>query len=121
MIRIQIAPGIFRILEPVVSNAVQQAAQLRARDLSGFDFHSPAELFPSRNKQGRSQVRYRRFNTAAEAIQFAVELMSPAAMLGAYLEVNEKRFGLPEIQALYAHPAYPFKRTQKQAEALKAG
>lgn len=97
------------------------AAQKSALSLSTFNFSAPAELFPSRGKHGRSQVRYRRFNTAAEAVKFAVEEMSSAAMLGAYLEVNEKRFGFQEIQALYTHPAYPLKRVQKQAEARKAG
>lgn len=97
--------------------APNSVAPKPALNLTGFNFAASAELFPSRNLKGRSQVRYRRFNTAAEAVKFAVEDMSPAAMLGAYLEVNEKRFGFQEIQALYAHPAYPLKR----AQARKAG
>jgi hypothetical protein len=78
-----------------------------------FDFSAPAELFPSRGKKGRSTLRYRRFTTAAEAVRFAVEDISATLQLGAYLEVNEARFGMPEIQALYAHPAFPLKRTNK--------
>ena len=101
--------------------APQVVATQPAQALAGFNFQAAAELFPSRGKHGRSQVRYRRFNTAAEAVKFAVEEMSSAAMLGAYLEVNEKRFGFQEIQALYVHPAYPLKRVKKQVEALKAG
>lgn len=75
-----------------------------------FDFSAPAELFPSRGKKGRSTLRYRRFATAAEAVRFAVEDISPTLQLGAYLEVNEARFGMPEILALYAHPAFPLKK-----------
>jgi hypothetical protein len=75
-----------------------------------FDFSAPAELFPSRGKKGRSTLRYRRFSSAAEAVRFAVEDISPTLQLGAYLEVNEARFGMPEILALYAHPAFPLKK-----------
>lgn len=97
------------------------AAPKPVRNLNGFNFSASAELFPSRGKHGRAQVRYRRFNTAAEAVKFVIEDVSPAAMLGAYLEVNEARFSLQEIHALYAHPAYPLKRAQKPDEARKAG
>ena len=106
---------------PRVVQSNDNAAPKPARNSNSFDFAAPAELFPSRGKYGRSQVRYRRFSTAAEAVRFAVEEISPASMLGAYLEVNETRFGHQEIQALYAHAAFPLKRKKKQDEALKAG
>jgi hypothetical protein len=81
-----------------------------------FDFSAPAELFPSRGTKGRSTLRYRRFSTAAEAVRFAVEDISPTLQLGAYLEVNEARFGMPEIMALYAHPAFPLKRAPSKVK-----
>jgi hypothetical protein len=56
-------------------------------------------------------VTYKRFDTAAEALRFAVEEMPAAALLGAYLEVDEVRFGLQEIRDLYDSPRYPLKRS----------
>ena len=58
-----------------MSKVVQHAAQLKARDLTGFNFRAPAELFPSRNTKGRSQVRYRRFATAAEALKILEKIV----------------------------------------------
>src|SRR6185295_7641387 len=90
---------------------VRTQAQKQVRDLHGFDFAASAELFPSRSKKGRSQWRYMRFDTAAEAVRFAVEEMTEAALLGAYLEVDEARFGVEEIRYLYDSAAFPLKRT----------
>jgi hypothetical protein len=78
------------------------------RDLSGFEFGAPAELFPSR--AGRGRVAYKRFDIAAEAIRFAIEDMPGSALLGACLESEETRFGGQEIRALYDSAAYPLKR-----------
>jgi len=89
---------------------VREQAQRQLQDLHGFDFSAPAELFPSRGKKGRIQWRYKRFDTAAEAIRFAMEEMTASALLGAYLEVEEARFGIEEIHYLYANAAYPLKR-----------
>jgi hypothetical protein len=89
---------------------VRNQTQKQIEDLHGFDFAAPAELFPSRSKKGRSQWRYMRFDTAAEAVRFAVEEMTEAALLGAYLEVDEARFGVEEIRYLYASAGYPLKR-----------
>jgi hypothetical protein len=82
----------------------------RTEDIERFDYCAPAELFPSRIKKGRGRLTYKRFDTAAEAIRFAMEEIPPPALLGVYLEVDEARYGLPEIQHLYERAAYPLKR-----------
>lgn len=94
---------------------VHLQARKPIRDLQGFDFGAPAELFPSRGKKGKTQWRYKRFDTAAEAIRFAVEEMTEAALLGAYLEVDEARFGEQEIRSLYENEAFPLKRAVADA------
>jgi hypothetical protein len=102
-----------------MDRARDQARQ-QVRDLSGFDYASPAELFPSRSKKGRGQVTYRRFDTAAEAIRFAVEEIPPPALLGVCLEVDEARFGLSEIHHLYESAAYPLKRREEKPASNEA-
>ena len=79
-------------------------------NVSQFDYSAPAELFPSRIKKGGSQPRYKRFDTAAEAVRFAVEDIAPPALLGAYLEVDETRFDVHDIHQLYESAAFPLNR-----------
>jgi hypothetical protein len=101
-------------------NRVREQARTQVQDLPGFDYGAPAELFPSRSKKGRGQIAYKRFDTAAEAIRFAVEEMPAPALLGAYLEVDEARFGLHEIHHLYEDAAYPLKRRAPDPAATEA-
>jgi hypothetical protein len=89
---------------------VRDQAERHARELSGFDYGAAAELFPSRNKKGKTHARYRRFDTAAEAVRFAVEELPPPALLGAYLVIDDERFGAEQIQYLYENAAYPLQR-----------
>lgn len=91
-------------------NRARDQAQRQVRDMSGFNYRAPAELYPSRIKKGRGRITYRRFNTAAEALRFAMEEIPPAVLLGAYLEVDEARFGVAEMRNLYDAEAYPLKR-----------
>ena len=76
----------------------------------GFDYNAPADLFLARNRK-RGGVRYRRFETAAEAIRFAEEL-PPPLLLGAYLQVGDERFNRGQIRELYENAAYPLNRTE---------
>jgi hypothetical protein len=78
--------------------------------MSKFDYRAPAELFPSRNRKAKQLVKYRRFDTAADAIQFAMEELPAPALLGAVIEIDEGRFGHADIRELYESPDYPLKR-----------
>jgi len=95
-------------------NRAREHTQGRARRLAGFDYRAPAELFPSRARKGRSQITYKRFDTAAEAVRFSIEDLPPAALLGAYLELGEVRFGFEEMRILYRDEAFPLKRRSEQ-------
>ena len=90
-------------------NRVQEQARNQVRDLNGFDYNAPAELFPTRSKTHTGNLRYKRFDTAAEALRFAVEEIPAPALMGAFLEVDEARFGAQEIRYLYEN-AYPLTR-----------
>ena len=61
--------------------------------MATFDYDAPAELFPGRGPGVRRPIGYRRFETAAEAIRFAVEELTSEGFRGAVLEVSEERYG----------------------------
>lgn len=92
-----------------MSRSQAKVAPLNTRDaLDGFDYAAPAEMFMMRSRNARkSSGAYRRFNTAAEAIQFAVEQVQAAALLGAVMEVEEERYDHRGIRELYRRDAYP--------------
>jgi hypothetical protein len=80
--------------------------------LPTIDYGAPSELFPSRSRRSRRPVGYRRFATAAEAIRFAIEDLPPELLLGASLEVDEKRFDSEAIRKLYDSEDFPLSRSR---------
>jgi hypothetical protein len=89
-------------------------------NLSKFNYRAPAELFPSRNRKSRQPVKYRRFDTAARAIQFAMEELPAPALLGACIEIGEARLGHADIRELYESPDYPLKKQAMNATIARA-
>ena len=78
---------------------------------AAFDYGRSAELFPTRSrKPRRNATTYKRFDTAAAAVRFAIEELPSDLLLGAYLQVEEDRFGSEGIRRLYDSPRYPLKR-----------
>lgn len=76
-----------------------------------FDFQAAAELFPARGRQpARGIVSYKRFDTAALAIRYAIEELDPALLQNAVLQVEDERYDVGAIQSLYASASYPFQR-----------
>ena len=65
-----------------------------------FDYNASADLFQTRSKNRRRPVGYRRFDTAAEAISFAVEDMPAEFLDGAVLESTDERLNAENIRLL---------------------
>jgi hypothetical protein len=74
-----------------------------------IDYTASAELFPSR-RYAKSLARYRRFPNAAEAIQYVIEEMPEAHLIGTMLDIDGARFEGRSIRALYDAEAYPLER-----------
>ena len=78
-------------------------------EIEKFDYSAPAEIFAlKRRKYG--PVTYRRFKTVAEAIRFAVEVLSRPLLDGTFIETGAERLDGRTIQQLYGGDRYPFKR-----------
>ncbi len=96
--------------ETKVDDAVAEQPRKPARDLTGFDFNASAELFLSRSRAAKSRPKYKRFDTAAEAVRFVIEELPAAVLPGTYLLVDEVRFSVEEIRHLYDSAEYPLSR-----------
>jgi hypothetical protein len=100
-----------------LTNALPKRANFVARDLMGqssdmsFDYSAPAELFLAKPMKG-SRSKYRRFETAAEALRYAVEDLRTPRAFGAWLQVGDQRFNSVEIQRLYEDGEYPLRKSE---------
>jgi hypothetical protein len=74
------------------------------------DYRAPAELFPAPSFR-RGPLSYHRFDTLAEALRYAIEELTPPQLAGAFIEVDEVRYGASEIDALYRAAGYPLVRS----------
>jgi len=79
--------------------------------MAAFNYNTEAELFSAAiRKKKRAGFAYRRFGTAAEAVQFAIEQLPADSLNGAYLQVDEARFDQNGIRSLYESSAFPLPR-----------
>jgi hypothetical protein len=88
--------------------------------MASFSYNTAAELFPAAiRKKKRAGFAYRRFDTAAAAVQFAIEEL-PADSLNAYLQVDEARFDQSGIRTLYESQDFPLPRRPRAPEPAPA-
>ena len=86
-----------------------------------FRYDKSAELFPAAiRRKKRAGFAYRRFDTASEAVRFAMEELPADLLNGAYLQVDEARFDHSGIRTLYESPDFPLERTPRPAEQSSA-
>lgn len=79
--------------------------------MSSFDYELPAELFVGTRRSGtRSRLGYRRFDTAVEAIRFAIEDFPAMRTLGACMQVGDERYDSKDIHLLYDSGDFPLHR-----------
>lgn len=76
-----------------------------------FDYSASADLFSMLNRNGRRQpMSYKHFDSAAEAIRYAVEEIPAPNLIGTLLEADDSRYDSKEILRLYASPSFPLAR-----------
>jgi hypothetical protein len=76
--------------------------------MNEFDYGGSAELFLRNIGLRGKNLNYKRFGTAAEAIQFAVE--AAGGFASTTLEVDGGRYEKADIQRLYDASEYPLER-----------
>ena len=74
--------------------------------MSAIDYSAPADLFPSR-RYAKALARYRRFDTAAEAIRYVIEDLPESWLVGTTLDVDGVRVEGKAIRALYDAADFP--------------
>src|SRR3954471_1585902 len=89
---------------------------MRSLTMAAFSYNTAAELFPAAiRKKKRAGFASRRFDTAAAAVQFAIEQLPADSLNGAYLQVDEARFDQSGIRSLYDSADFPLARRAPQA------
>ena len=79
--------------------------------MAPFDFSAPAEVYAGMARgRSRQAMRYRRFDTGAAAVQYAMEELRPEMRGGTVIEAGDDRFTGAEIGTLYESAEYPLPR-----------
>ena len=86
--------------------------------MAAFSYNTAAESFPAAiRKKKRAGFAYRRFDTAAAAVRFAIEELPADSPNGAYLQVEEARFDQSGIRSLYESADFPLERRAPEPAA----
>lgn len=90
--------------------ASHSPASQRDQDMIKFDYTIEAGLYAGKKSLGSRGTRYKRFETAAEAVRFAIEEMPISQLRGSVMEVDEARFDDKQIRMLYDSLDFPLSR-----------
>ena len=75
-----------------------------------FDFFLPAELYVPAMVARRGHMDYRRFETAAAALLYALESLPGKRLAAAVLDVEGERYDAGQMKALYDRLDFPLER-----------
>jgi hypothetical protein len=84
--------------------------------MAPFNFDSPGEVY-CHKKRGTGSgkgLTYRRFETGAEALRYAMEHVPTAELSTCTIEVDGERFGAEDLKSLYESRQYPLPRARKR-------
>lgn len=84
----------------------------RGNEMTGLDYNTLAEVYPGQRRGRRPSLGYRRFDTAAAALQYLLEDLPAGELATVTMEVDEVRYGPNEIRKLYYADEYPLARTE---------
>ena len=85
---------------------------LAASQRESFDYAAPAGVF-TRSGHGRrgGSAKYRRFESAAEAIRYVIEELPPPLWPGISVEIGDETLDHREVLELYSSGSYPLERS----------
>jgi hypothetical protein len=77
-----------------------------------FDYAAPAGVFTrSGHRRSGGGTKYRRFDSAAEAIRYVMEELPPPLWPGISVEVDDQTLDHRQISELYSSERYPLDRS----------
>ena len=84
---------------------------------ASFDFSLPAELYVPALVARRGHMDYRRFETAAAALLYALESLPGRRLGAAVLDVEGERYDAGQMKALYRSEGFPLEVLREAANA----
>jgi hypothetical protein len=78
-----------------------------AEQAAPFDYSEPADLYFPVQVGRKGGLDYRRFQSATQALRYAMESLVAAKLASATLEVDGERYDSAAIRKLYGSPDFP--------------
>lgn len=79
-----------------------------------LEYSQPADLYVHmRRGRTRGAASFQKFSTVAEALRYAIEVLSSSALAAAVIETDLGRYEAGELRALYDNGNYPLQRCKR--------